>query len=313
MSRTAVSPVEVSATSGEPTATPQRRPGWRVLGQALALWWAATVLGSVASATPLLPWFDVLRDTPFASVKDDLALLHERLFSAATTAHLLPAGALFQATLQQLLLWRVVLLMPSAMVMCASVSPQRSLAGAATKTVLLLPRFFLLTLTLQSLAVVVTGLGLSYAWGWLARPEVGAFELGVGLVVGATSLALGVYCLTLLELSRVALFERPSTLTPTRTSTRTAWSSLLDGLDELRRQPFALASVLGGYFALGLAASFTLSAAATAWAARAPEGLGQGLSWLLVQVGVAVALCCRALGWREVHRRAHASRRETAA
>jgi hypothetical protein len=304
MSQTTISPDEVPVveTATRPASS---RSGRRVLGQALMLWWMATVLGSVGSAAPLLPWFEVLANAPFTSVMDDIGLLHERVFSAATTAHLLPIDALFQATLQQLLLWRVMLIVPMGIVMCASVSPQRSLASAAVKTVLVLPRFFVLGLLLQTLAASVTGLGLGYAWSWLGRAEASAFELGVGIVVTLLSLTLGLGCLTLLELSRIALFERPDPFTPTRTSGRTTWSTLLDGLDQLRRQPVASMGMLGGYFALGTAASLAMTAAGTAVAAWAPEGLGQGVSWLLVQMGVALSLCCRALGWRKAQRILH--------
>lgn len=304
MSQTTVTAAETPLAGTDVNGTPPVRPRLRVLAQALALWWVITVLASMASAAPLLPWFDVLTNTPFTSIMDDIALLHERVFSAATTAHLLPTGALLQATLQQLLLWRVVLLVPTAIAMCASVSRQRNLARATIKAVLVLPHLFMLSLLLQTLAVSVTGLGLGYAWSWLGRAEASAIELSVGVVVSLLSLALGLACLTLLELSRMALFERPTRFTPGDASSRTAWTSLLDGLDQLRRRPLSLTSMLIGYFALGTSLCLMLAAAGTALAAWAPEGLGQGVSWLLVQVGVALALCCRAVGWREVRRRA---------
>lgn len=297
MPRLPESPVDTPRARGAATAS-AAGPSRRVLLQALLTWWALSTLGSVAAAAPLLPWFDVLGNTPFASVSDDLALLHERLFSATTTAHLLPLAAVLQGTLQQLLLWRLVLVVPAAITACACVSPQRSLGSATTKAAWLLPRFFGLTLTLQLLTLTLTGLGLGHAGSWLGRAEPSAIELGVGVTVGAFTLVLATCCLTLLELSRLALFQRPTRLS----RRRSAWSSLLDGLDVLRRRPVATVGVIGGYFALGIGLCLTCNVAGTALAAWVPEGPAQGASWLLAQLGVGMALGCRVLGWRAARR-----------
>jgi hypothetical protein len=288
------------ADSTPTTSHPRGKTG--VLRTALGIWWAATAVAGVAAATPLLTWFDVLRAQPFESVAQDVALLHEKLFAASTVVLTLPVRALAEGSVQQLVIWRVLLTLPSAMAMHASVSPGASIIQNATRILVAWPRFVGLTLGLQAAALSGAWLGIDYALGWFARPDVSPFALCMGTAALIVTLLFGLACLTLLDLARVALF------CGSPRAGQTVWTCLLDGLEVLRRRSLSTIGLVAGYFALGATLSSACGAASAAAGAWAPEGLGQGVAWGLAQVGVLTGLGCRVLTWRRGELRLRAAR-----
>lgn len=272
--------------------------------QAVTLWWFTSVAGALATASPLLPWFDVLRTTPFDTAARDVGLLFDRLFTGASDAYTLPASSLFQSVLWQLLLWRCLMLVPTALAMETVARPtgapqsgQWTAARGSTRTFVRLPQFIALTLTLQAVVWTVGGFGINAAVSRLTASEATLLDLTLGATLLGASLLLFACGLSVLDAARLFLFRRSR-----GPSSAGALSALVDAAELLRHRGWRLVASVVGCWCLGAAASVVLSGASLWLAASWPSSFANAVTWAVAQVGVLVALVCRILGWRRVWR-----------
>lgn len=280
------------------------------LRHSVLIWWSVSVAGALAVASPLLPWFDVLRWTRFDSVPQDFELLFERLFVGSTRAQTLSASALLESTSWQLLLWRVLLLAPMAVTMAvltqsSSASADLALSRAATRAFTRLPAFASITFVVQALALVGGSLGAGYAAHRLTTSAPGVFDAVVGITLSIASVLFVCLCLTILDVARLSMFRRSE-----HPASNRGLTGIIDALESLRRYGWRLVATVVGYWAASLIASVSLAFAGTLVSAAWPNGFGSMLAWVLGQLGVGLALICRIASWSRVWRQLNGQREQ---
>ncbi len=259
--------------------------------RALAVWWLASVGASLTVGAQGLPWFEVLRNMPFDGVESDLALLFEQWFVGAASE----SSVRLQAMLLHLLAWRLLLFVPLAWVFAHLGGTNVRGSRLVVRTVVQLPRFVLLGMFWQATLgwLIVTAGG--YGLGKVIAPTASSFDViwGAGWLAFAAMTAL--IGLTLMDVSRLALFHRPKPLPSTLRAATVA------GLELLWRHPRRLLSLTAGYWVLSTAVTMGFGCLASFVATQAPESWGLLSSWLLMQAGVVAAMFSRVAGWRRVH------------
>ncbi len=269
------------------------------LRRAVYAWWVTSAIAGLAVSSPLLPWFEVLRQVPVGSFGDDVGILFDRVFTGASVAQTVSPGALLEATVWQLVLWRLVLFVPMTAAMSAVTRPRMAPLKRGDRWRALLqawariPAFVGVSLVLQTVAVLGTGFGLTWATSRLTAPDLGALDASLGAVALVASLAFCLVCLTVLESARLSLFQRKSS-----SPTDSALSSVLDGVEALRRHGWRLLLKVEGWGTAAIAASGVLCAAGSFAAVVWPSGFGSIAAWAFSQAGVGLAIACRVAGWQ---------------